>query len=130
MDQPVNSVLNLDKSAEVREIPDASMHACADLITLMQRLPGIFLHLFHAETDATRPWIDAQHFNLNHVSRINHLARMFDSFGPAHLGDMNESFNAALELDKRAVISDARNLTIHARADRETLFDAGPWIGK
>ena len=43
---------------------------------------------------------------------------------------MNQSFNAALELDKRAVISHARDLSIHAAADRETFFDAGPRIGK
>src|ERR1043166_8418196 len=118
MDQPVDSVLNLDKSTEVREIPDAAVHACADLITLVQRLPQVFLHLLHAEADATRPWIDAQHFNLNHVTRINYLARMLDSFRPAHLGNMNKSFNAALEFDERAVIRNARNLTTRSEERR------------
>src|ERR1044072_8652138 len=97
MDQSVDSVLNLDKSTEVREIPDAAVHACADLITLVQRLPRVFLHLLHAEADATRPWIDAQHFNLNHVTRINYLARMLDAFGPAHFRNMDQPFNAPLE---------------------------------
>src|SRR5215510_6370046 len=130
VDQPVNSVFNLNKSTKGRKISDPAMYACADLITLVQRLPRVLLHLLHAETDPTRPWIDAQHFNLNQVTRINYLARMLDALGPAHLGDMDQSFNTALEFNECAVVSNTRDFSVYTRAHRKTLFDAGPRIGQ
>src|SRR6185503_13405578 len=113
MDQTVNAVFNLDKSTEVGKVPDAAVYARADLITLVQRLPWILLHLLHAQADASRSWIHAKHFNLDHVDGINYLARMFDALGPAHLGNMDQSFDTALEFDKRAVISNARDFSRH-----------------
>src|SRR6185369_15398436 len=64
------------------------------------------------------------------VAGIDDLARMLDALGPAHLRNVHQSFNAALQLDEGAVISHARHASIHAAADRETLFDAGPRIRK
>src|SRR5215213_2657852 len=104
------------------------MDARADLVTLMQRLPRILLHLLHAETDPTCPWIDTQHFNLYQVARIDNLARVLHALGPAHLRNMNQALNARLELHKRAVVSNTRNTPIHTRTDRETLLDARPRI--
>src|SRR5689334_19839491 len=97
MDQSVNAIFNLDKCAEVSKVPDAPVYACADLITLVQRLPRILLHLLHTQADASRPRIHAEHFNLDQVTRINYLARMFDALGPAHFGNMDQPFHSALE---------------------------------
>src|SRR5689334_16057208 len=102
------------------------MNARADLVTLVQRLPRVFLHLFHAETDATRPWIDTQHFNLDTVTRVDDFARMLHTLGPAHLRDVDQPFNTRLELDKRAVVGNARHPPAHARTNGETFLDAGP----
>ena len=55
------------------------MNARADLITLVQRLPRVLLHLLHAETDATRSRIDTQNFDFNSVARVNHFARVLDA---------------------------------------------------
>src|SRR5215470_4295219 len=106
------------------------MNARADLVTLMQRLPRVLLHLLHAETDATRARIDTQHFNLDHVAGIDYFARMLHALGPAHLGNVDQAFNARLELNKGAVISHTRDTSAHARANRETFLDAGPRIGQ
>src|SRR5215216_185226 len=130
VNQPVNSIFDLDKSTEIGKVPDAAMNARADLVTLVQRLPRILLHLLHAEADAPRSRIDTQHFNLNQVAGIDDLARMLDAFRPAHFRNVNQPFNAAFELHERAIISHARDTPVHARADREALFDAGPRIGK
>src|SRR5690349_10828821 len=96
----------------------------------MRRLPRVLLHLLHAETDAARARIDAQHFNLDHVAGIDYLARMLHALGPAHLRNMDETFNARLELNKRTVISNACNASTHTRTNRKTFLDAGPRIGQ
>src|SRR4029079_1974385 len=128
MDQTVNAIFNLNKCTEVSKVPDAAVYACADLVTLVQRLPRILLHLLHAETDASRSWIHAEHFDLDHVARVNYLAGMLDALGQAHLGNMDEPFYTALEFYKRAVVGNARDFSRHARAHRKTFFDAGPRI--
>src|SRR6185369_14512723 len=130
MHETVNTVFDLDKRAEVRQISDASMNARANLVAFMQRLPRVLLHLLHAETDATRPRIDTQHFNLDHVAGIDDLARMLHALGPAHFRNVDESFDARLELNKRTIISNARNAPAHPRTNWETFFDAGPRIGQ
>src|SRR5215216_249324 len=129
VNQPVNSIFDLDKSTEIGKVSDAAMNARADLVTLVQRLPRILLHLLHAEADAPRSRIDTQHFNLNQVAGVDHLARMFDALRPAHFRNVNQSFDAAFQFYKRAVISNAGNTPVHARAHRKTLFDTGPRIG-
>ena len=77
-----------------------------------------------------RARIHTQHFDFHRVSGIYHLARMLDALGPAHFGNVDQSFNAVLELHKRAVVGHARDLSIHAAADREPFFDTGPRIGQ
>src|SRR5215213_1189444 len=129
MNEAVNAVFDLDEGTEIGEVSDASMNARADLIALVQRLPGILLHLLHAETDATRPRIDTQHLNVDQVAGIDYLARVLHTFGPAHLRDVHEAFNARFELDKSTVVSDARDTSANTRADWKTFLDAGPWIG-
>src|SRR5215211_2149109 len=104
------------------------MNTRANLVTLVQRLPGVLLHLLHAETDATGSRIDTQHFNLDQVSRVDNLARVLHALGPAHLRNMDEAFNTGLEFDERAVVSHARNPSVHARTHRETFLDTGPRI--
>src|ERR1051326_8024476 len=130
MDQAVDAVFNLDEGAEVRQVTNPSVNASANLVTLVQRLPRVLLHLLHAQTDATRLRIDAQHFNLNHVARVYDFARMLDALGPAHLGDMDQTFNARLELYEGAVVSHACYAAADTRSHRETFFDAGPGIGQ
>src|ERR1700752_3282480 len=130
MDQTVNAVFNLDERAEVSQISHSSVNARADLITLVQRLPRVLLNLLHAETDAPCFRIDAQYFDFHQVARIDDFARMLHTLGPAHLGDVHQSFDTGLEFDERAVIGNARNPSGHSRADREAFFHAGPRIGQ
>src|SRR5690242_2317327 len=128
MDQAVDTVFDLDERTEARKVADASVNARADLITLVQRLPRVLLHLLHAEADATRLRIDAQHFDFHRVTGVDDFARVLDALGPAHFGNVDQTFHARLELDERAVIGNARDLAVQTRADRKTLFHAGPGI--
>ena len=75
MDQAINAIFNFDKGAEVCQVSDPAMDARADLITLMQGLPGVILDLLHAEADAPRLWINAEHFHFNRVAGVDEFAR-------------------------------------------------------
>ena len=54
---------------------------------------------------------------------------MLDALAPGHLADVNEAFDARLELDKRAVVGEADHLAAHAGAHRIPIHDVRPGIG-
>jgi hypothetical protein len=62
MDETVNAIFDFDKCAEVSQITHATGDARSDLVTLAQGLPRVRLHLLHAEADAARFRINAEHF--------------------------------------------------------------------
>ena len=54
---------------------------------------------------------------------------MLDALAPRHLADVDEPFDARLELDERAVVGEADDLAAHARADRVALHHVRPRVG-
>src|ERR1043165_1217293 len=130
MNQSVNPIFDLDEGAKVRQVSDATLDARADLITVAQSLPWVLLNLLHAETDATRFRIDPEHFNVDRVTRVDNLAGVLHSLGPAHLRNVDQTLDPGFELDKRAVVSDACNLPINPRSRRKTFLDRLPGIGQ
>src|SRR5215472_3946801 len=101
MHQSVHAVFDLDKSSEVGQITHPTLDPGPDLIPLMKRAPGIVLNLLHAEADAAGLRIDCEDFDLDRIAGIHQLARVLNALGPAHLRDMDQTFDAALQLDKR-----------------------------
>src|SRR5579884_43732 len=53
---------------------------------------------------------------------------MLHPLRPCHLADMNEAFDALLQLDKSSVVGDAENASSNARTDWITLRGIEPWI--
>ena len=54
---------------------------------------------------------------------------MLDALAPRHLADVDQPFDARLELDERAVVGQADDLPAHARADRIALHHVRPRVG-
>ena len=100
----------------------------ADRILLGQLVPRVGLDLLEAERDAPRRRIDAEHHRVDRVADVEDLRRMLDALAPRHLGDVDEAFDARLELDERAVVGEADDLAAHARADRIALLHRRPRI--
>ena len=57
------------------------------------------------------------------------LARVDVLLGPAHLGDVDQAFDARLQFDERAVVGDVGDAAGELGADRVLGFDAIPRIG-
>ena len=51
--------------------------------------------------------VDLEHLALDLLADLEELRRVLDLLGPAHLADVDEAFDARLELDERAVVGDA-----------------------
>src|SRR5690606_36500906 len=130
VDQPVDPRLDLDERAEAREVTDLALDTRADRVLLRQREPRVLLDLLHAERDLLVVAIDLQHHCLDLVTDRDQLGRVLHVPRPAHLADVDETLDALLQLDERAVVRDRHDLAAHARADRILPLDVLPRIGQ
>ena len=96
---------------------------------LGQVVPRVGLDLLEAERDAPRRRIDAEHHRVDRVADVEDLRRVLDALAPRHLGDVDQPFDARLELDEGAVVGQADDLAAHARADRVAVHHVRPRIG-
>src|SRR5260370_1779541 len=104
------------------------MNARANLVALAERAPGIFLHLLHAQTDAPGLGINSEHDDFNRIAGADEFTRMLHALGPAHLRHVDQPFDSGFQLDKRAIVRNAGDLTIHARARWKAFVDSFPGI--
>ena len=106
MNQAIDAKLDFDESTERGEIPDLPRDPRSGRILLGQRQPGVLLGLFDAERDFLLTRIDAKNDRFDLVIDGDELRRVPHVAGPAHLGDMNQSLDALLQLDESAVVGD------------------------
>src|SRR5437763_9624481 len=128
MNQTINAVFDLNERAKVSQVAHSSVHARANLISIVKRLPGVLLHLLHAETDPSSLGVDAEHLDIDNITGIDDLARMLHPLGPTHLRDVNQTLDTGLKFDERAVISNAGHPSVESHVGRKALFDALPRI--
>src|SRR6478736_3158646 len=133
----VGGVVDLDGPAEVRLVHHAvhaffdadedavvgdRAHLAGDLVARLVRAredrPRIGLELLHAQADALVGGVDLEHLAGDLLSHLQHLGRMLDLLGPAHLRDVNQTFHARLELYEGAVVGQAHHLAVHQLAHR------------
>ena len=120
--------LDLDERAELGQVADLAGDLGADRVLLGQLVPRVALDLLQAERNPPRARVDAQHHRLHRVADVEDLRRVLDALAPGHLADVDQSFDARLELDERAVVGQADDLAGESRADRVALDHVGPRI--
>src|SRR5581483_7463302 len=126
--QTIDAVLDLDERAEVGEIADAAFDHRSHGITLGEVLPGVLEELLHAQRDAAICGVHAQNNGVDFVTGLHQLGGMLEPLRPGHLRKMNQTFNALLELDERAVIGDRKHAAVDARTHRVALRRIEPGI--
>src|SRR5215475_6587141 len=128
VNETVNSLFDLDKCAEISQIPHTSFDSRPDTIALLQCLPGIRFDLFDAEADPAGVLIDLEHLRFDILPRREEFRRMFHPLRPAHLRDMHQTFDPRFEFDKSAVIGQRDYLPSNSRPDRITLDRCRPRV--
>ena len=97
-------------------------------ILLDEDLPRIAHGLLETERDAALDRIDLEDLHLDLLRGGDDLARMHVLLGPRHFGDVDQAFDAGLQLDERAVVGDVGDAALELGADRELGLDALPRI--
>jgi len=61
---------------------------------------GFSRSCFHAERDAAVSGVDAEDDGLDFVAGLDQLGRMLEALGPGHLREVDQAFNALLQLKR------------------------------
>src|SRR5262249_29973431 len=108
--EAVDPLLNLDKSAVVGQVADDPGDLCARRVALGDLVPGVGLHLLDAQRDFLLFLVDVQDLHLDLVADRDQLAGVIDALGPAHLADVHQALDARLQLDEGAIAHDVDDL--------------------
>ncbi len=117
-----------DKQTELGDVLDLAFDIAADRMRGRESVPRIVVALL--ETEAYPPFlgIGLQHHDVDFLTGRHDLAGMDVLFGPAHLRDMNQAFDARLQFDERTVIGDVADTAGKLGADRIFQLHAFPRI--
>src|SRR5436190_5000215 len=126
--EAVDAGREADEHAEVGDRLDRALDAVAALHRRGKLLPRIGLALLHAERDAALVLVDLEDHDLDFLAERDHLRRGDVLVGPVHLRDVDQAFDARLDLDERAVVGDVGDLAEQACAVRIAARHAVPRV--
>ncbi len=126
--ETIYPLLELYEGPEVRQVADLAGDARSHGIALLQGQPRIGLDLLQAQRYLLVLFVHLENHGLYGVADRQHLGRMPDMLGPRHLGDVNQSFDALLELYEGAVVGYADDPAFDPVADRVLLIDVLPRV--
>src|SRR5579862_523933 len=104
MDQPLDPRLQFDEGAVVGNVGDAALELGAGRIFELDALPGVGFELLHAQGNALRLRVEADHLDLDVLTDIERLGGMIDA-PPGDVRDVQQAVDPA-QIDKGAVIGD------------------------
>src|SRR5262249_27371238 len=129
MNEAVKAVFDFDEGAEFGDVAHLAGDDGADGILFSNEEPGIRLRLLDAERDAAFLGIDVEDHNVDFFTDLGDFRRVDSFFGPAQFADVDQAFNALLELDKDTVVDHAHDFAL-VFAAREIFFrSVNPRIG-
>ena len=82
VNQPVDTVLDLDEGAELGEVADLAAEPGAEGVLLYELSPRVGLDLLQAQADAVGLLVDPQHLALDRLADLEDLRGMLDLLGP------------------------------------------------
>ena len=104
VEQTLEVVVELHEHTEVGDLRDEAGEQVADVVVRRDRLePRVGGELLAAQGDALLLLVHGEDDALQAVTFLHHLGRVRDLLGPRHVGDVQETVDALLDLDEGAV---------------------------
>src|ERR1700742_3266112 len=128
MDHAVDIAVEAEEQAELGLVLDFAFDRRTRRGLLGEDSPRIAHGLLEAERNAALDRIDLKDLHFDFLRRRNDLARVNVLFRPRHLGDVDETLDARLQLHEGAVVGDVGDTALEARADRILGLDGLPLI--
>src|SRR5699024_2104965 len=120
VNQTIDTARQAHKHAEVGNGLDGALYLVATGEVYGELFPGICAALLHAQCNTATIFVDVESHDFDFFTQRDHLAGIDIFVGPVHFGDVHQTFDAVLDLDKRAVISQVGDLAKQAGGLRVT----------
>ncbi len=91
-------------------------------------LPLVGQELLDRERHALVVDVDRGDARLHPVALLEHLARMLDALGPAHVGDVDQTVDLLGDLDEGAELGEVAHRALDHRADRMGVLQVLPRV--
>ncbi len=129
MHHAVDIAFQTDKQTEFGDVLDIALDNRPNREQIDKGFPRVVLALFQPQADPPLVGIDFQHHYFDFLAGRNNLAGVNILFCPAHLRDVDQTFDAGFKFNERAVIGDVADPAGKSAADRVLDFHAVPGIG-
>ena len=126
VDETLDTVLRLGEHTEVGDVADNSLVNGTDRILVADALPRVGSELLETERHLPALTVDGKDLSLNLVADLEELLGAVEPRRPAHLGDMDKTFDTGLDLNESAVVSDKDHLTLDSVTDLDILVEIVP----
>ena len=104
MDHAVDFARQAYEQPELGNVLDLAFHLGVDRVLLQERIPRIVHGLLETQADPPLLRIGIEDHHLDFLTGGHDLSRMNVFLRPAHFRDMDQAFDAWLQLDERAVV--------------------------
>src|ERR1700731_1350424 len=128
MDHAVDVALEPEEQSELGLVLDLALDRRSHREFFAEHFPGVAHGLFEAERNPALDRIDFENLHFDFLRGRNDLAGMHVLLGPRHFRDVDQAFDARLQLDEGAVVGDVGDAAGEARIERVLRLDALPRI--
>lgn len=128
VDHAIDAFFKFHKCTVSGEIADRALDGGSDRVAAFNFIPWVGIELTHAERDFLLLDADAEDDGFDLLADFQHVRWTGDALDPAELGNVDESFDTALDFDKRTVGQKLGDAALDVVADRVFPLDVFPWI--
>ena len=126
MQQAVDPLSQLDERAVIGQISYLARYHGIDGILLGNVVPRVGLGLLHTQGNLFLILVHTQNDDVNLVTNLYEFVGMANSFGPRHLADVYQTFDAFLEFNERTIAHHVYHGATHHRVQGILFVDIFP----
>ena len=128
MDHTVDIVFDFNECTVAGHVADFAVDLAADRILFSQDFPRIAGLLTETEADLLAFFVDVKNNSFHFFANADHITSLGDALGPAHFGDVDQTFDALFDFHKGTVGHDVDHVTLDNAADSVLGFHIVPRI--
>ena len=128
MHHAVHIAFKADEQTEFGLVLDLALNNAARRELLCEGFPWVLQGLLQAQRNAALGLVNFQNLDINFLAGGDNLARMHVFLGPGHFRNMDEAFNARLQLNKCTVVGDIGDAAMERGVERIFRFNRLPRI--
>src|SRR3546814_6388781 len=119
VDHAIDVAVETNEQAEFSGVLDFAFDHAANRVTVSKAVPRIGLCLLEAQRNAALVFVHFQHHDVDFLAGGHDLARMDIFLGPAHFGNVDQTFDARFQFHESAIFGDVRDATGQLRRSEE-----------